>query len=99
MVNLTDIHALSGFVRDPKGHIERLSETGKPEVLTVNGEARVVVQDVAAYQEILELAEEARTHAAIRQSLAEMERGETVPLEDAMEQIRERLGIEPTPKG
>ena len=50
MVQLTDIHSLTGFLRDHKAHLERLAATGRPEVLTVNGKARVVVQDAASYQ-------------------------------------------------
>ena len=89
MVNLNDIHPVSGFVRDPKGHIKRLRETGRPEVLTVNGEARVVVQDVAAYQKLLEALEDANTLRVLREGLASIERGEPgVPAEQAFQELR-----------
>ena len=41
MVQLSDIHPITDFTRRTKEYIERLKETGKPEVLTVNGEARL----------------------------------------------------------
>ncbi len=100
MLNLTDIHALTGFVRDPKSHITRLRETGRPEVLTVNGEARLVVQDVAAYQKLLDEVQQAEDAKIIRERLDEVKRGEPgIPLDEALAQIAERLGIEPTPEG
>ena len=34
MLNLTNIHSLSDFNRNSKEHIERLKESGEPEVLT-----------------------------------------------------------------
>ena len=39
MLDLTNIHSLSDFNRNSKEHIERLKESGEPEVLTVNGKA------------------------------------------------------------
>ena len=53
MVHLEDIHSLTDFQRNTKEHIQRLKETGRPEVLTVNGKAEIVVQDAASYQKLL----------------------------------------------
>ena len=44
-MNLTDIHSLTDFQRNVKDHLKHLKETGRPEILTVNGKAAVVVQD------------------------------------------------------
>lgn len=96
MLQLTDIHALTGFVRDPKSHLERLTETGRPEVLTVNGEARVVVQDVSSYQKLLDDAEDAKTYRALRDSIAAVERGEPgIPAEQVFEEMRAIINDEP----
>jgi hypothetical protein len=38
----------------------RLKLSGRPEVLTINGKAELVVQDAAAYQRLLEAVERAR---------------------------------------
>ncbi len=59
-IDLRDIISLTDFQRSAKQHIARLSKTGKPQVLTVNGRAELVVQDAAAYQKLLELAEAGR---------------------------------------
>lgn len=53
MLDLNNIHSLSDFNRNSKEHIERLKESGEPEVLTVNGKAELVVQDAESYQELL----------------------------------------------
>jgi hypothetical protein len=54
MIKVQDILSLTEFHRHSRQHIARLRTTGRPEVLTVNGRAEVVVQDAAAYQHLLE---------------------------------------------
>jgi PHD/YefM family antitoxin component YafN of YafNO toxin-antitoxin module len=87
MVLLEDIRSLSEFQRNTRVHIKRLSKTGRPEVLTVNGKASVVVQDAAAYQKLLDQLEQAKTAAAIESA----ERGEGIPAKEAFALIRKRL--------
>lgn len=88
MFRLDDIHSLTDFQRKTREHLERLKETGRPEVLTLHGEAEVVVQDADAYQELLDRLERAEAIAGIREGLASMERGEGRPLEEVVELIR-----------
>ena len=57
MIRLEDIGSLTDFARNTKAHLERLRRTGRPELLTVNGKAEVVVQNAAAYQRLIELLE------------------------------------------
>lgn len=93
MIQLTDIHPLTGFLRDHKAHIARLASTGRPEVLTINGEARVVIQDAASYQKMLELLDAAETERIVRDRLASLERGEPgVPAKQVLADVRKRLG-------
>ena len=54
MIKVQDILSLTEFHRQTKIHMARLYATGRPEVLTVNGKARLVVQDAGAYQRLLE---------------------------------------------
>lgn len=94
MVQLTDIHPLTGFLRDHKAHLERLAATGRPEVLTVNGTARVVVQDAASYQRMLEAFDAMETERIVQQRLASLDRGEPgVSAADVLSDVRSRLGI------
>jgi len=93
MVRLTDIHPLTGFLRDHKKHLERLATTGRPEVLTVNGTARVVVQDAVSYQTMLEAFDALESERIVQQRLASMERGEPgVEAADVLRDVRSRLG-------
>ena len=92
MVRLTDIRPLTHFLRDPKAHLARLAKSGRPEVLTVNGHARVVVQDAAAYQRMLELVESIEAEKVIRTRLAELEAGmPAVPAKDVLAELKQRL--------
>ena len=60
-----DIRSLSDFKRHTNELMEQMEETGRPVVLTVNGKAKLVVQDAASYQKMLEAAEEAKTLRAL----------------------------------
>jgi len=51
-----DITSLSNFQRKTRDLVQRLRDTGRPLVLTVNGRAELVVQEAAAYQRLLTLA-------------------------------------------
>ncbi len=61
MIHLDDIYSLSDFQRRTREHIRRLRTTGRPEVLTVNGRAELVVHDASSYQQIVNALEMART--------------------------------------
>ena len=93
MLKTSDIHSLTDFQRNTRVHIDRLRETGRPEVLTVNGRAELVVQDAAAYQDLLDRMDRAEAIAGIRRGLASMKRGEGRPAEEALEELRAELGI------
>jgi prevent-host-death family protein len=54
MVSLQNIHSLTEFKRNANSYIEKVRSTKAPIVLTVNGEAAVVVQDAIAYQALLD---------------------------------------------
>ena len=45
-----DIQSLSVFKRDTAKFMRQLKKTGKPIVLTVNGKAAMVIQDVDSFQ-------------------------------------------------
>jgi len=54
---MQEVWSLTDFHRNPKVHLRRLRRTGRPELLTINGKAEVVVQSAAAYQRLLDLLE------------------------------------------
>ena len=65
----------------------QLAEKREPMVITQNGEAKAVIQDVASYEEVEQT-------MALLKILAlgnrEVEEGRTTPLEDVVRQIRSR---------
>lgn len=95
MLDLTNIHSLSDFQRNAKSYLQRLKETGEPEILTVNGKAEVVVQDATAYQKLIEDAEAVRTLQAIRVSFEEAKRGNGRPMREFLAELAASVGIIP----
>lgn len=93
MIMVEDIQSLSEFQRNTRAHIRRLGKTRRPAVLTVNGKAKVVVQDAAAYQELLDQLEYAKTAAA----LVSADRGEGLPVKEAFALIRRRAATRRKP--
>lgn len=93
MLDLTRIHSLSDFQRNAKAHIQRLKETGKPEVLTVNGQAELVVQDAASYQKLIDDAEAVRTLQALRVGLEEAKRGDGRPMREFLAELAASVGL------
>jgi hypothetical protein len=69
VLNLKDICLLSDFQRKTRDHIRRLTRTGLPEILTVNGRAELVVQDAASYQKLLDALDHGQAIAVIRLGL------------------------------
>jgi PHD/YefM family antitoxin component YafN of YafNO toxin-antitoxin module len=93
MISLRDILSLSDFQRHTKQHVQHIKETKNPLVLTVNGKAELVVQDAEAYQMLLDRLDRAESMAAIRQGLAEFERGEGRTAREALEALRTKYAI------
>jgi len=54
MIKPEDIGSLTDFQRNTQAHLKRLKRTGRPELLTVNGKAEVVVQNASAYQRLIQ---------------------------------------------
>lgn len=90
MIDLSEILSLTDFQRNTKSQIERLRETGKPQVLTVNGKAEIVVQDAESYQKLLEELDRLETIAGIRQGLEEVRQGKTKPAKEVFESLRKK---------
>lgn len=90
MIDLNEIHPLTDFQRNTKAHLKRLKATGRPEVLTVNGRAEVVVQDARAYQNLLEAVRRAEALVEARLGVDEVSAAPTRPLLEAIEALRRR---------
>jgi hypothetical protein len=87
MIALQDIRSLTDFQRNTKSHLRRLKRSGRPEVLTVNGRAELIVQDASAYEETLDAI------CGIQRGLDGMEAGSGKPFRAALDEIRARHKI------
>jgi PHD/YefM family antitoxin component YafN of YafNO toxin-antitoxin module len=93
VIDLKHILPVTDFNRNTKEHIRWLKETGKPEVLTVNGQAEIVVQSAEAYQKLLDAAELSETLAGIQRGLDQVKRGEGRPMREFIQELAEKHGI------
>jgi PHD/YefM family antitoxin component YafN of YafNO toxin-antitoxin module len=64
MIRPEDIGSLTDFSRNTRDHLKRLRRTGRPELLTVNGKAEVVIQNASAYQRLIESLEKLKRRSA-----------------------------------
>lgn len=91
MLNLVnDIRSMSDFKRRTTELLDQLKKTGDPLVLTINGRAEVVVQDAAAYQELVERLEAVE---ALQRGLADVKAGRTKPSREVFDRLRRKHGI------
>lgn len=94
-IHVNNIGSLSEFQRNTKDHLKEMERSGKPRVLTVNGKAKLVVQDARAYQKLLDELDEARHLLTLRRRLKDVRAGvKGRPLESAIEDLGRR-----SPKG
>ena len=76
-MNITkDISPLTEFKRDSARMIARIKESGRPQILTVNGKPSVVVMDASAWQDMQDQLDSAETVAGIRKGLTQALAGE-----------------------
>ena len=96
-IDVKDIRSVTDFQRNAKTHISRLKKTKAPMVLTVNGNASVVVQDAVSYQRlqnrIQELEYEREFVAAINEGLKDIEEGRVYPAREALKALGRELGV------
>jgi PHD/YefM family antitoxin component YafN of YafNO toxin-antitoxin module len=71
MIRPEDIGSLTEFQRNAQAHLKRLKRTGRPELLTVNGRAEVVVQNASAYQRLIESLEKLKRDSLKRKNVSD----------------------------
>ena len=92
MIALQDIRSLTDFQRNAKSHLRRLKSTGRLEVLTVNGRAELIVQNAAAFEDMLDAIR------GIQRGLDEMKAGKGEPARKVLDRIRAKYKIPRSPR-
>ena len=87
MISVQDIRSLTDFQRHTKAHLKRLKASGRPMVLTVNGKAELIVQDAAAFEEMLD------GIRGIQRGIDAMKESSGKPFPAALDEIRARHRI------
>ena len=91
MYMTSDTYPVADFNRKPAEHIKRLQDNKRPEVLTVNGEASVVMVDPESFVKLREEAELSRTLRQITEANAEHKTGHFQPLQQAFAELKAEL--------
>ena len=94
MVRMADIRSLTDFQRNTKKHLDRLKQTGRPEVLTGNGQAELIVQSAESYQKMLDDVDFVQTLQGIQRGLAQAKRAEGKPMRQFLKTLAKRHGID-----
>ncbi len=92
-MQLQNTDSLAHFKENSQEIIDRLKVSGEPLVLTVGGEAELVVLAKESYQRMLAIVDRAEAIEGIQRGLASMERGEGRPAAEVFEDIRKRHRI------
>jgi hypothetical protein len=92
MISVQDIRSLTDFQRHTKAHLKRLKASRRPTVLTVNGKAELIVQDAAAFEEMLDAIR------GIQRGLEGMKAGTGKPFRAALDEMRAKHRIPRRPK-
>jgi hypothetical protein len=87
MIARQDIHSLTDFQRHTKAHLKRLKTTGRPAVLTVHGRAELIVQDAAAFEDMLDAIR------GLQRGHDEMRAGQGEPARKVLSRVRRKQGI------
>jgi prevent-host-death family protein len=88
MPRASRIKPISYFKANAAEIIQELGEVGEPMIITQNGEAKAIVQDIVSYEKTQETLALLKILALGKQQVRE---GRTVPASKAMRRFRERV--------
>ena len=88
-----DIQPMTTFRNRSAEIMRHLKASKRPVVLTVNGKAAAVIQDVEAYQRLLDIAARADAREGIRQGLEDLAARRGRPAREVFDALREELGV------
>jgi prevent-host-death family protein len=89
--DVKDIGPLTDFKRSTAKHLRRLKDTGRPQLLTINGRAELVVQDARSYQRLMEIVDRAEAIAGVIEGLEDVRAGRSAPVDEAFASVRREV--------
>ena len=92
MIQPVDIHTITEFRRNTQLS-DQIAQDGRPHVLTEEGRPKLVVQDAAAYQRILEALDRAQAVHGIRAGLDSIKGGQGRPAREVFDDLRSKHNI------
>ncbi len=84
---------LADFLSSAPELVDQLKRTHEPLELTIDGKTELVVQDAVSYQNLLNRLSELEVSAVIQVGLDDVAAGRVIPLEEAMNRMRAKLGF------
>lgn len=90
MIKIEAIQSLTEFQRNTRASITQLKKTGRAAVLTVNGQAEIVVQDAHAYQRMFEKVEEVEQLLDLCRGIGECRAGSMRNVGEVLDAIEAR---------
>ena len=93
MINLKDTESLTAFKRNTNEYVKKIKKSGHPLVLTVNGKAELIVQDVESYQRMLVLIDRSETIEAVREGLESVRQGKVMSLDQFDKKMRKKIRV------
>jgi hypothetical protein len=91
------IHPLTDLKVNTPESVRQLMETGQLPVLTINGKAKILVQDVRLYRRLVDRAERLETIQAVKEGLASMQRGECREMDQVFGELEKILRLTARP--
>lgn len=76
-------------------YVDRMEREGRPITLRVDDRSPLTIKDERTYQMLWELIDRIEMIEAVREGLQQVERGETRPLEEVIEDIRNKHRLPP----
>ncbi len=86
---------LSEFRQDAAEHLQRLTQSGGVEILTIDGKRKGVLMSPEAYDRMADLAERAEITDALRRGLAALDAGRVRPAEQVYRDLIAEFALDP----
>jgi len=93
MTRSTDITNFTDFRTHLRDHLDQRKATDRPLFITTNGETEAVVLSAAAFDELMDQAELAKTLTVLDRSMKDVRSGRGRPLKKSVRKIADKLGL------